>query len=128
MKKPTLTLSMIIVACILISSTIPVTENCSALHEGTFKYGNTITEIIVKIRGKQHIEYHEGGKYRIESTLKWINECEYDMTMKKVTIPNFPYGPGDIMHVKIEKVVGSNIYYTSTVKDQSWKGKFIKIE
>jgi len=126
--KPTLTLSTLIVACFLISGTFQITENCSALHEGTFKYGNLTTEIIVKIKGKQHVEYHDGGKYKIESELEWINECEYNMTMKKVTIPNFPYGPGDIMHVRIEKVVGSDIYYISTVKGNSWKGKFIKIE
>jgi hypothetical protein len=113
---------------ILAASTKRTTNDCQLLHKGTFKYGDSKTEIIVKIKGKKHVEYHNEGKYVIESKLDWVNECEYNMTMTKVTIPNFPYGQGDIMNVKVDKVVGTEIYYTSTVNGQSWNGKFIKID
>lgn len=118
----------IITICLFITSANGASGDCMILHKGTFKYGDSNTEIIVKIKGNRHVEYHNGGKYRIESKLEWLNECEYNMTMTKVTIPNFPYGPGDIMNVKINKVVGNEVLYTATVKGMSWKGKFIKIE
>jgi hypothetical protein len=103
-------------------------SDCQILHKGTFKYGSASNEVIVKIKGKKHTEFHNNGKYIIESKLDWVNECEYNMTMTKVTIPDFPYRSGDIMNVKIEKVIGNEIYYTSTVKGRSWNGKFIKID
>jgi hypothetical protein len=103
-------------------------DNCIILHKGTFKYADTPEEIIVKIKGTKHTEYHNNGKYIIESDINWVNDCEYNMTMTKITIPDFPYGPGDVMNVKIEKVIENEIYYVSTVKGQSWKGKFIKVK
>jgi hypothetical protein len=103
-------------------------NDCLILHEGTFTYGNPGNEIKVVIKGKSHTEYHNKGKYIIKSELDWVNDCEYNMTMTKVTIPNFPYGIGDVMNVKIDSVNGNEIFYTSIVKGQSWKGKFIKTE
>jgi hypothetical protein len=104
----------------------PEYNDCSILHKGTFIYGNPENEIKVVIKGKNHTEYHNNGKYIIKSKLDWVNDCEYNMTMTKVTIPNFPYGIGDVMNVKIDSVNGNEIFYTSIVKGQSWKGKFIK--
>lgn len=60
--------------------------------------------------------------------MNWVNDCEYNMTMTEITILNFPYKVGDIMNVKINKVEGNDIYYTSTVQEKSWEGQLIKIE
>jgi hypothetical protein len=122
-----LLIATIIIIGIFSSWTNKTTNECRILHKGTFKYGDSETEIIVKIKGKKHTEYHDNKKYVIESKLEWVNDCEYNMIMKKVTIPDFPYGPGDIMNVKIKSVEGKVIYYTSTVNGQSWNGKLIKI-
>ncbi len=103
-------------------------NDCSILHRGTFVYGNPGSEIKVIINGKNHVEYHNNGKFIIKSKLDWISNCEYNMTMTKITIPNFPYGIGDVMNVKIDSVKGKEIYYTSTVKGQSWNGVFSKIK
>lgn len=103
-------------------------NNCTILHEGTFKYGGTENEIKVIIKGKKHTEYHNDGKYLIESKLDWLNECEYNMTMTKITIPNFPYKKGDVMNVKVNEVNGNEISYISTVKGVTWDGTLIKIK
>ena len=101
-------------------------KGCEILHEGTFIYGNTTDEIKVVIDGKKHIEYHNNGKYFIKSKLDWLSDCEYNMTMTKITIPNFPYKKGEVMNVKIDRVEGNEVFYTSTVNGKSWKGKLIK--
>lgn len=103
-------------------------ENCTILHEGTFEYGNSDFEVKVVIKGNKHTEFHANGKYIIKSKINWVSDCEYNMTMTKITIPNFPYKAGDIMNVKINKIEGKDIYYTSTVKGNSWAGKLTKIE
>jgi hypothetical protein len=107
---------------------VSTTPDCAILHEGTFKYGDIGEEIIVKIKEKEHIELHNKGKYFIKSEIIWVSDCEYNMTMKEITIPDFPYGPGDVMNVKVDKITGKEIYYTSAVKGESWKGKLIKIK
>lgn len=55
------------------------------------------------IKGKNHIEYHDNGKYIIKSKLDWVSDCEYNMTMTKITIPDFPYAIGEVMNVKVNK-------------------------
>jgi len=119
-----------IVICSLMAFSSLKSENndCLILHKGTFTYGNLQNEVKVVIKGKSHTEYHNDGKYIIKSKIDWVNDCEYNMTMTKVTIPNFPFEIGDIMNVKIDSVKGKEIFYTSIVKDQSWNGKFEKVE
>ncbi|MBC7587378.1 MAG: hypothetical protein H7178_03380 [Chitinophagaceae bacterium] len=76
------------------------------------------------ITNKDHVEYYSDGKYYIKSKLKWLNECEYNMTMTKITLPNFPNQPGEVMNVKFEKIENGIVYYSATVKGQTWKGRF----
>jgi hypothetical protein len=46
------------------------------------------------------------------------------MTMTKITVPNFPFGPGDKMRVDITRVEGDIIFYTCTVNGKSSTGRF----
>lgn len=107
-------------------SPIDPPKGCKILHKGTFYYRGLDEAVKVVIKGKKHIEYHNNGKYIIESKIKWVNSCEYNMTMEKVTIPDFPFKPGDVMNVNVDKIEGNIIYFTSTVKGMSWKNEFIK--
>jgi hypothetical protein len=128
MKKILSSLIVIFLSLIMFSFTNLDKGNCSLLHEGTFNYEGIENEAIkVVIKKTKHIGYHSNGKYVIESELKWVNECEYNMTMTKITIPDFPYQVGDIMNVKVNKITGKEIFYTSTVNGKSWKGKLIKL-
>ncbi len=104
----------------------PLEKDCSMLHKGTFKYGDTEFTGIIKIKGNKHAEYHD--KYVIKSDLEWVNDCEYNMTITKITVPNFPYGIGDTMNVKIEKIEGDKIFILTTVQDKQWKGSLIKVK
>ncbi|MES1218596.1 MAG: hypothetical protein ABUT20_24040 [Bacteroidota bacterium] len=118
----------IMLAFISLASFTLKEDDCKIMHSGTFIYGDPGFEVKVVIKGNKHTEYHDNGRYFIKSKLTWLSDCEYDMTMTDVTIPNFPYKVGDVMNVKIDKVDGDKIYYTSTVQGKSWQGKFIKIK
>jgi hypothetical protein len=103
-------------------------EGCSILHRGTFKYKAGKRHVKVVIDGENHTEYHNGGKYIIQSKLVWVNTCAYKTTLLKVTIPECPYKTGDVMHVKVDKVIGKDIFYTATLKGQSWEGMLTKVK
>jgi len=131
MKRTTKNILAIIASLIVLASFSQKKhseDDCSIVHKGTFKYGNTGEDVKVVIDGNHHTEYYSGGKYVIQSDLTWVNSCEYNMTMIKITIPDFPYKVGDVMNVKINKIEKNEIFYTSTVKGQSWSGKLIKIK
>jgi len=99
--------------------------SCNVLKKGKFRYldSQDTTDYVV-IEGDKHTEYHNKGKYYIKSDVTWVNDCEYNMVMTKITIPDFPFKPGDSMNVKIERIEDDIIYYTSTVKGASWSGRF----
>lgn len=128
MKKSILLSSIILLCTQTAFKTAENDKGCSILRKGTFVYGDSQDEIQVVIKGAKHTEYHNNKKYIIESKLDWVNDCEYNMTMVKITIPNFPYKVGDMMNVKIDSVRGNEIFYISTVYGQSWEGKLLKIK
>ena len=103
-------------------------KDCKLMHQGKFKYMADQEEVIVEIRDSIMTEYHNGGKYTIKTRISWLNECEYNITILKVTVPAFALGTGDEVNVKINRVEGKEIFYTLTVKAVSWQGKFIKLE
>jgi len=69
------------------------------------------------------LEYHSQGKYHIKAKLTWINDCEYNMTLSEVTIPGFAYQIGNVMNVRIDKIVGTIVYYVATINGDSWAGQ-----
>ena len=92
-------------------------SDCAILKHGTFKYldiDDTTAYVVINYYNK---------KYYIKSDIVWVSACEYNMTMTDITIPDFPYAPGDVMNVVINKIDEGLIYYTSTVKGKTWKGR-----
>ena len=96
MKNLLKTFCILFIVCAQLSFTAANDEkaNCEILHSGTFSYTDDDgDEVVVVIEGDNHTEYHKNKKYVIESTIKWVNDCEYNATLKNVTIPKFPPPP-----------------------------------
>lgn len=127
MKWINLVFAVCIFACMsfLNRSTI---DDCSMLHSGTFEYMADKDKVKVVIDGESHTEYHKAGKYIIQSKLVWVSDCEYNATIVKATIPNFPFAVGQGMNVKVDKIDGKIIYYTGTINGNSWKAELKKVK
>lgn len=104
------------------------TSECDIAHEGTFIYYFEGKEVKVNIHKDLHTEYHEGGKYIIQSKLVWVNDCEFIATCIKNTFPDPAYTLEDQMHVIIEHVYDNEIYFTSTINRFQWTGKMTKVK
>ena len=98
---------------------------CKILKDIRLKYldAQDSTAYIV-IKNNKHIEYLEGGKYYIKSDLNWVNDCEYNATMTEITLPKFPYKPGEIMNVKFQKIENGIISAIATVQNISFLTEF----
>ena len=100
---------------------------CSDLKKGTFRYLDIEdTTAYFVLDKEEHIEYHNGGKYTIQSRVKWLKDCQYEMLMVANTIPGFPFKPGSIMVVTINRVENDIVYYTSEVNGIKWEGRLRK--
>lgn len=103
--------------------------DCSIMKTGTFKYMEAEdTTAYFVITPTSHTEFYANGKYYIKSKMKWLNDCEYKLTMTAITIPEFPFKPGEEMKVKITEVEGNLVHYTSEVNGRKWETYVTKLE
>jgi hypothetical protein len=104
-------------------------SECGILKNCKLKYLDSDDKTsYIEIKYNYHIEYHRNVKYYIKSELNWINDCEYNMKMTEITLPDFPFKSGEIMNVKIIKIEGIIAYIISTVRGESFEGRFEIIE
>jgi hypothetical protein len=101
--------------------------DCKEYKKGKFRYVDMPSAWFV-IDGNKHTEYIENGKYIIESSLKWNSDCSYTTVLKKSTLPDFPYKPGDAMTVTFVKTEEGIIYFEAELKGEKSEGKIRKVE
>ena len=101
-------------------------NKCFILKENTFTYRNAKKKVIVTFNENKHAEYHNNQEHYIKSDIEWISECEYYLIIRESTLPNFPFKMGTKMHIKVNKVRGNKVYYTSSLGGRSWEGKMTK--
>lgn len=100
-------------------------QDCSVLKKGTFRYVDNPSAWFA-IDGNKHTEYLENGKYYIQSALKWVSGCIYTMTIKKCTVPDFPYKPKDVMTVNVTRIEDGVIYFSTEIAGDKMEGKVRK--
>jgi len=104
------------------------TQNCSKLKNNSFTYTLAGKKVLVKFTENEQIEYHQNGKYFIKSAVIWGANCEYFLTVKETTLPNYPFKMGTKLHVVITKIKGDKIYYKASFENRTWEGKFRKVK
>ena len=104
------------------------TEECSILKNNSFTYRNAQKDVLVVFKENEHIEYHNNKAYFIKSDIDWISECEYYLVIKETTLPNFPFKMGTKLHIKVNRVKGKKVYYTSSLGGRTWEGRLTKIK
>lgn len=119
----------VLVICNLASSQNQLSKNpCSNARDGTFYYGNSKMEITVYRTEFKQVDkvFYNKSTYYIHSEINWVNDCEYELKMKSSTMPKFKYQPGDVLNIKIDKIEGKDIYYTTSIGGDSWQNIMTK--
>lgn len=101
--------------------------DCSGFKKGKFQYVDMPGTWFV-IDGAKHTEYIDNGKYYIQSALKWNSDCSYTTVLKKSTVPDFPYKPGDTMTVVFTKTEEGIIHFAAVLKGEKSEGRVRKVE
>ncbi len=118
-----------IISLSFITKSTIISDNCSVLKKGTFRYldSDNKNDYFV-IDGKNHIEYLNDGKSWIKSKVKWIEDCEYELRLNKINYPNFPFKKGDKLNIKILGGNSDTIFYKSQIGAFINKGRLLKIQ
>ena len=115
----------------LATSQHKLTENpCSIAHTGTFYKNTSKMQITISRTENKQVDkiFYDNNNFYVYSEIKWLNDCEYQLKMTATTLPSFKYQPGDILNVKINKIEGNIIYFTTSVNDDSWEDNVTKQE
>tara|TARA_R110001632_G_scaffold107700_5_gene217413 strand:- start:2190 stop:2567 length:378 start_codon:yes stop_codon:yes gene_type:complete len=116
----------LVVAIFLVFSFVVDAQECTILKNNSFTYKLAKKEVLVEFTDNEYIEYHQGKKYYIKSTIEWISDCEYYLEIQETTLPNLPFQKGSKLHTVITKVKKNKVYYTSSIAGKTWKGKMTK--
>lgn len=103
-------------------------QDCSILKNSSFTYRFAKQKVLVEFKGNTYIEYHQDKKYYIKSTIDWVSDCEYNLIVEEANLPDFPFKKGSKLHIRVNKVKGKRVYYTSTIAGRSWEGKMVKVK
>ena len=107
---------------------ISQTPDCSVLKNGKFTYKRGKDVVQVQFDGNNHTELHNNGKHYIKSTIEWISDCKYYLTVKETNLSNISIKKGNKILVEVIKVKGDNVYYKSSFNKRNWEGKLTKIK
>lgn len=111
---------------VLLFSLTPRVKDCTVLKNNSFTYKLGKKDVLVVFTENSHTEYHDDKKYTIKSTIEWVSNCEYYLTIEEATLPNFPFSSGTRLHILITKIKGDKIYYKSTMGTRSWEGRMVR--
>jgi tetratricopeptide (TPR) repeat protein len=105
--------------------------NCKMAHNGKFIYASnqSDTTAYIERKGNKQTEHFENDKYQTEFNIKWISDCEYELTFVKTNDPELNFlQKGDKLIIKISNVKDNQYEYHSNLNGMISTGTHIKIE
>ncbi|MFK8059735.1 MAG: hypothetical protein AB8B78_06540 [Polaribacter sp.] len=103
-------------------------EDCSTLKNNTYKYRYAKKDVLVVFKVNDYIEYHNNKEHFIKSDIEWISNCEYNLIIKETNLPDFPFKVGTKLNIKINKIRGKKVYYTSSLGGRTWEGRMTRVK
>ncbi|WP_439127719.1 hypothetical protein [Polaribacter sp.] len=105
-----------------------VYDQTPMIYNQSFTYNYKRGKVLVYFNSDEHIEYFNNKEYYIKSDIVWINKDECIITLKEITLPDFPFRPGNSLKMKITEIKGDYVYYESTLGGRTWEGKMKQVE
>jgi hypothetical protein len=70
-----------------VQSLLVANSNCKALFTGTWSYVANGKKFIDKFEGNKIVEYSSNYKYKSEYSMRWINNCSYELRLQRSNEP-----------------------------------------
>lgn len=73
-------------------------------------------------------EYYNYKKNWVRSSIKWISDCEYELTVVSINYPGLICKRGDKMTIRILGVDGNTVNYEAMIDGRRERGKYLKMQ
>lgn len=111
-----LNMKNIVIVLLLVSSSLMAQQNCKAFKTGTFEYTQKGYEGYQISRTATHqVEENKAKGYRAEASVKWLSDCEYQLTYLKANDKSLL---GKTIKVRILRTVGDKYTFHATMGKQ----------
>ncbi|GAA4896341.1 hypothetical protein GCM10023311_21310 [Flaviramulus aquimarinus] len=118
---------VLILFSILALSSYCQDKNCSEFKTGEFEYSNSnYSEWKINRTDSIQIEISTKNQIEIQSSIEWKSDCEFILTCRKVSNPNFEHLIGKIFKYKIIKTFDDR--YICISKGNDIQPKHLELE
>jgi hypothetical protein len=102
---------------------------CSVLKSGWFKMPDAAdTTSYVVITSSTQTEYYNFKRYWIRSSVKWISDCECELTVLAVNYPGLLCKRGDKMSLRVLNTEGNIVNFEVLMDGERERGRYLKME
>ncbi len=103
---------------------------CNMMKKGGwFKMGDiSDTSNYMVISSSSQTEYYNYKRYWVRSSIRWISECEYELTVLSINYPGLLCKRGDKMTVKVLNADNNSISYEAMVDGKRERGRYLKMD
>lgn len=75
------------------------------------------------IKNTEYSQFYDDGNF-IKAKITWIANCQAEITISEVSIPDFPLAVGEKLILKIDKIAGDIADFAVTMKGDVYNSKF----
>lgn len=129
LPKPNLGMKHFLLFFFSLMSLVTVAQtDCSIMKSGRFKDVNDLDKTAyIEISDKYLIDYAKNGTKYIKSSIHWLTDCAYELTLIETNIENLGITIGTKLRVEILEVSGNEITYQYLPEDSLEPRKLIKL-
>ncbi|MBL7719842.1 MAG: hypothetical protein JNL72_13460 [Flavipsychrobacter sp.] len=101
---------------------------CAILKSGSYKIGDAAdTTAYIVFTSSSQTEYYNFKRHTIRSSIKWLSDCEFEVTALSVNYPGLICKRGETMSIRILNVEGDIVNYEALVDGRRERGRYIKM-
>ena len=122
---------VLVFTCLAVMSFDVKLENsaCAVLKSGSFKILDVPdTTSFVVITTSSQTEYYNFKRYWVRSSIKWISDCECELTVLSVNYPGLICRRGDKMSIRVLNTEGNVVNYEALIDGRRERGRYQKME
>ena len=119
---------------VLIISLIPFVSysqnNCKKYFRGKWKYKDAPKDSLYVFRTfEKQREYTKNGKYHYDFKIRWLTDCEYELTYVGTTSPHpAVIKIGETLNIKIIKIDNVQMTYKTVFRDLQEEAEMERVE
>jgi len=97
--------------------------DCTRLKNCKLESFELDDESVMIIKNNDLSQIYDDGNF-IKSKINWISECEAEITISEVSIPDFPLKVGEKMNLKFAKIENDVVDFSVVIQGQKHSSKF----